>query len=92
MDAILKLLIEKGKGIEINTGGYKAGLSEPNPCHDVLRRYKELGGEIITLGSDAHAVRRLCEGFEQTRQLLLSSGMKYLAIYRDMKPEMSYIK
>ena len=34
----------------------------------------------------------MCEGFEQTRQLLLSSGMKYLAIYRDMKPEMSYIK
>ena len=54
VDAILKLLIEKGKGIEINTGGWKAGLSEPNPCGEVLRRYRELGGEIITTGSDAH--------------------------------------
>ena len=90
-DAILMRVIYLGKGLEVNTSSLRTS-GDTMACMSVLRRYKELGGEIITLGSDAHAVRRLCEGFEQTRQLLLSSGMKYLAIYRDMKPEMSYIK
>lgn len=44
-----------GKGIELNTGGYHYGLGEPNPCTAVIRRYRELGGEIITIGADAHA-------------------------------------
>ena len=55
MDEILRFLISRGKGIEVNTGGYKAGLGCPNPCPEVLRRYRDLGGEIVTMGSDAHA-------------------------------------
>lgn len=53
IDEILRLLIEKGKGIEINTGGFKYGLGHPNPCEEILARYRELGGEIITVGADA---------------------------------------
>ena len=48
-----------GKGIELNTGGFKYGLGHPNPCEDIIKRYKELGGEIITLGSDAHKCESL---------------------------------
>ena len=54
LDEILKKLISMGKGIELNTGGYHYGLGEPNPCTAVIRRYRELGGEIITIGADAH--------------------------------------
>ena len=56
LDEILKKLISMGKGIELNTGGYHYGLGEPNPCTAVIRRYRELGGEIITIGADASAV------------------------------------
>ncbi|MBQ5311989.1 MAG: histidinol-phosphatase HisJ family protein, partial [Oscillospiraceae bacterium] len=54
IDSILRLLIGSGKALECNTGGMSRGLPEPNPCYDVLRRYRELGGELITIGSDAH--------------------------------------
>ena len=54
LDNILRTLIHKGKGIEINTGGFKYGLGHPNPTEGVLKRYRELGGEIITIGADAH--------------------------------------
>ena len=87
VDAILKLLIEKGKGIEINTGGYKAGLSEPNSCHDVLRRYRELGGEIITMGSDAHTTEYVAYRFADAREVLKECGFRYFTVFRERKAE-----
>ena len=90
-DAILMRLIYLGKGLEVNTSSLRTA-GDTMPCMSVLRRYSELGGEIITLGSDAHAVRRLCDGFEQTEQRLLSCGLRYIASFRNMKPELLYIK
>ena len=43
-----------GKGIELNTAGLKYGLGHPHPTEDALGRYRELGGEILTIGSDGH--------------------------------------
>ena len=48
------MIIENGKGIEVNTAGLKYGMSDPNPHHEIIKRYMELGGEIITIGSDGH--------------------------------------
>ena len=90
-DAILMRIIYLGKGLEVNTSALKSSQS-PMPCMSVLRRYAELGGEIITLGSDAHEVRRLCDRFETVRQMLLSSGLKYLADFKDMQCTLDYIK
>lgn len=90
-DGILMRLIYLGKGLEINTSSMRTSGSLM-PCISVLRRYVELGGEIITLGSDSHAVRRLCEGFSHTRELLLASGVRYLADFKELKPTLSYIK
>ena len=50
IDEILKLLIEKEKGLEVNSAGLKYGLPFAHPHPDVLKRYRELGGEIITIG------------------------------------------
>ncbi len=90
-DAILMRIIYLGKGLEVNTSAFTR-LQSPMPCMSVIRRYIELGGEIITLGSDAHAVRRLCDGFAEAKQLLLSSGARYIATFEDMKPRLDYIK
>ncbi len=87
IDAILRLLLDKGKGIEINTGGWKAGLAEPNPCRDVLRRYRELGGEIITMGSDAHTPEYIAYRFEDAKELLRSCGFRYFTVFRERKAE-----
>lgn len=87
IDPILKALIQTGKGLECNTGGYKYGLGHPNPTEDVFRRYKELGGEIVTVGSDAHEPRHLGFDFERARQALLACGFRYYAVFRQRKPE-----
>ena len=86
-DAILGWLIENEKGIEINTAGPRQGLLEPNPCWDVVRRYKELGGEIVTVGSDAHDRLDLGYHFDVVCEKLKEIGFKYYAVYENRLPE-----
>ncbi len=87
IDEMLKCLIEHGKGIECNSGGLAYGLPEPNPCRQVLSRYRELGGEILTIGSDAHQPSRLGFDFERCRQILLECGFTHYTVFHDRKPE-----
>ncbi len=90
IDKILMHLIENEKGLEVNTSGFNTGLGQPNPCTDILKRYRELGGERITVGSDAHKPNHIAQDFEQTRELLLVCGFKYYCIYQSRIPE--YLK
>lgn len=90
IDEILKTVISKGKGIEINTAGIKS-LGYPHPHPFVLRRYKELGGEIVTIGSDAHERTRVAAGFDKAEQALRAEGFEYYAVFRKRKPEFIHI-
>lgn len=86
IDTMLTAIIEAGKGIEINTSGYKYGLGFPHPHEDILKRYKELGGEIITVGSDGHKTVHLAYDFHKAGDLLLSLGYEYYTVYEKRKP------
>lgn len=86
LDEILRRLIQTGKGIELNTSGYKAGLSFPNPHHHILKRYRELGGEILTIGSDAHVPEHLGYEFARARELLIHLGYQYYTVFEHRDP------
>lgn len=86
IDQILKKVIAMGKGIEMNMGGFKYGLGFCNPHPDVIRRYRELGGEIITVGADAHCPEHVAYDFEKAGDILRTCGFKYYAEYRNRKP------
>ena len=87
IDEILTLLIKKGKGIEINTGGFKYGLGHPNPTEDIIRRYRELGGEIITIGADAHKPEHVAYDFEKVPDILKNAGFRYFTVFKERKPD-----
>lgn len=92
IDEILKKLIEKGKGLDVNT---KALYTEPslddlNPSKEILARFKELGGEIITFGSDAHYPQNVALGFETAVEIAKACGFRHYALFKDRKP--SFIK
>ncbi len=87
LDEILKALIDKEKGIEINTGGVVKGLRELHPCTDIVRRYKELGGEIITIGSDAHTPTSIAAHFDRAKAVLTECGFQYYTIFEKRSPE-----
>ncbi len=87
IDAILLTLIRKGKALECNTGGFHYGLGHPNPCEEILRRYRELGGELLTVGSDAHTPERIGYDFQRARDLLKACGFSCYTVYHRRKPE-----
>lgn len=92
LKAIFDELIPYGKGIEINTSGVRYGLSHALPSKDVLKLYKACGGEIITLGSDAHRVSELAFEFRESLQLLQSVGFEYITTFDKQKPTFHEIK
>ena len=87
LDSILEALIDKGKGLELNTGGLREGLRDANPCADVLKRYRELGGEIITVGSDSHNCSNIGHQFERACEILKECGFKYYTVFEKRSPE-----
>ncbi len=88
LDAIFKELILRGKGIEINTSGFRYGLEKGTmPDFDLLKRYRELGGEILTIGSDAHKPCHMAAHFALAHSMAKEAGFKYLTRFPLGKPE-----
>lgn len=86
IDEVLKRLILLGKGLEVNTGGLKYGLGFPNPHPDVIRRYRELGGEIITVGADAHRPEHVAYDFGKAAEILKECGFRYYTEFIERRP------
>lgn len=87
LDRILDALIDNGKGIEINTGGVKYGLKELHPCLSLLKQYRKKGGEIITVGSDAHRPENLCDHFSRAEEVLKACGFRYYCVFDKRTPD-----
>ena len=84
IDEILRILAAKGKGLEINTSGVDrcGGFL---PTADIFRRFRELGGEIVTVGSDAHTVSRVGQyAFDACG--ILKDIFGYVCTFEDRKP------
>lgn len=85
--AILELAIKDGKGIEINTSSWHYGLADTQPSKKILRLYKDLGGEIITIGSDAHKKEFLGNHFADARRILRDEiGFTQFCTFDHMEP------
>ncbi len=82
---ILKVVIQDGKGIEVNTSYNRYGLSDMTPSRAILKLYRELGGEIITIGSDTHKAEHLGAYIDETKEELLKLGFKYHHTFDKMK-------
>ncbi|MGI5936346.1 MAG: histidinol-phosphatase HisJ family protein [Oscillospiraceae bacterium] len=86
LETLLKLLIQNGRGIEINCSGIRDGCG-PFPPQEVLRFYRELGGEIVTVGSDAHKTRDAGAYIAQGYEILRQAGFKYVTTFKKRKAE-----
>lgn len=86
INEILSRLISLNKGIELNTGGLKYGLNHPNPHEKILQQYHELGGEILTIGSDAHDTIHLAYDFNLIPAILKKCGFSSYTEFKERKP------
>ena len=83
-DEILKALVRKGKGLEMNTSGVDR-CGDYLPGVDFFRRFRELGGEIVTMGSDAHTWDRVGQYTNQACAIL-KDIFGYVCTFEDRKP------
>lgn len=90
VEMILKCVIERGKGIELNTSGLYNCLKEPLPSLEILKLYRQLGGEIITVGSDAHRVQDIAGGFMEVEEIIKKAGFRYISRFHRRKS--SFVK
>lgn len=83
---ILRNVIQNGKGIELNTSFHRYGLSDSTPSRAILELYRDLGGEILTIGSDSHRPQHLGAYIREGQELLKSLGFTRFCTFEGMKP------
>jgi len=86
VEPILQLAIKDGKGIEVNTSSFKYGLKDLMPSRHILRRYKELGGTIVTIGSDTHETLHLADRIHEVKNELKAIGFEKFCTFSKMIP------
>ena len=84
IDPILKQVILDGKGIEVNTSSFRYGLKDLMPSRNILRRYRELGGTILTIGSDTHETEHLADHIREVRKSLRDMGYQKFCTFEKM--------
>ncbi|MBM7614860.1 histidinol-phosphatase HisJ family protein [Alkaliphilus hydrothermalis] len=83
---LLKKIIHLGKGLELNTSGIRYNLGDFHPSLDILKIYRNLGGEIVTTGADSHQAHQVAYDFPHALEALSSIGFKYVCTFDKMKP------
>lgn len=84
VDAILETLVKKGKGLEMNTSGIDRGVGFL-PEREFFVRFRELGGEIVTVGSDAHRCDRVGQHTHRACEIL-SEIFGYVCTFENRQP------
>ena len=88
LENILNVLIQNGKGIEVNTSGLRQASKECMPDLDIVSLYFHLGGEIITVGSDAHVAEDVGKGIGDAIDIIKNAGFNYLTVFSGREPHM----
>lgn len=83
---ILNVIIQREVALEINTSGYKYGLSNTHPSFDILRTYYDLGGRMITIGSDAHHPIDIAGRYKELEKALFQIGFTEYVVFKNRKP------
>lgn len=85
IDEILRRIIKKGIALEVNTSSFDM-LNNFMPPKKIIKRYRELGGYLITLGSDAHEAKNASAHFKEALEALRETGLENIYYYRKRKP------
>lgn len=76
IDAILSEMARRGLALEINTAGLRTPMGLTQPDWPIIQRFRELGGEYVTFGSDAHLPQQVGAGLEEAARLARQAGLR----------------
>jgi histidinol-phosphatase (PHP family) len=87
IDPILEILVSHGICLEINTANLAKGCRNPSPAPGIIRRFREMGGAGVTVGSDAHAPAFVGDRFQEAAAILKEAGFREYTVFRNRIPE-----
>ncbi|HPE95055.1 MAG TPA: histidinol phosphate phosphatase, partial [Bacillota bacterium] len=88
---LFRFLITNGIALECNTSGLHQAIGRTLPDEKILSLYRQLGGELLTTGSDAHRTEHIGYRMKDTYRMLTSIGFRYVTVYENRVPEMKSI-
>lgn len=91
IEIIFDKIIKKGIALEVNSSGYRQKLDSPLPPYDLLRVYRNMGGELITVGGDAHCTDDIARFFDVVYENLYEIGFKYICSFSERKMQLKEI-
>lgn len=91
IEKVLKEIIKREIALEINTSGLRQELKQTMPDLFCLKLYKSLGGELLTLGSDAHRMEDIGANIEDGIEIAKKAGFDKYCVYKLRKPEYIHI-
>ncbi len=84
---IFRIMIDHEIALELNTSGFRKGMGEPVPRLEFVRYYRDLGGKLFTIGSDAHSPALIGDGVKETVDALRSIGVDRITSFASGSPE-----
>lgn len=92
IEKILKLTAEKGIALEINTAALRQPLNKLSPELDIIKKFKEMGGRYVTVGSDAHFAEHLAADIEKAYEAALEAGFECITFFQKRTPMLMKIE
>ncbi len=88
VERILEIIIKRGLALEINTSGYRQAIGVPMPSMDIARLYYNMGGRLITLGSDSHRSQDVYHSFDRASAELKEIGFTHYCYFVNRQPKL----
>ncbi len=92
IDAIFETLIKNDKALELNTSGLFMEMNDTLPNKSLIKRFKDMGGKYVTLGSDSHYYNKVCQGIEKGMDILKECGYSHFTVFQQREPILIDIK
>lgn len=89
---ILRRIAEKGKGLEVSTKGLRYWIRALEPEIPILKKYREFGGEFITVGTDSHEACTVGSGVREAYDYIAQAGFRYITSYENHQPTQHPLK
>ena len=86
IDAIFETIIKNDKALELNVSGLFNGLNDTLPNKELIKRFHDMGGKYVTVGSDSHYYNKVSLGIKEGYNILLECGFEQFTIFKKREP------
>jgi histidinol-phosphatase (PHP family) len=88
IDEIFKTIINNNKALELNVSGLYMDMKDTLPNKSLIKRFHDMGGKYVTVGTDAHYYDKVCIGIDKGLDILKECGYEYFTIFKNRQPKL----